>query len=87
MHVTIDGNDCILSPCVDSNDEYIIYDGINFSTSADAAVPEFAKDLIRQYYYENPYSITDGTLKVVTPPVDVPIWVGGYRQDRSEPPQ
>ena len=78
LHVTIDGDTCVMSPCVDSNGRYIIYDGVEYSTTEDDGAAAFGDDLLRQIYYDNPYDIEQGSFMTVTPPVNVPIWVGVY---------
>lgn len=79
MHVTIDGNDCTLKPCVDANGDCIVYDGVNFTvTDVSEEAIEFGDDMFRQYYYDNPYMVETGEPITVTPPVSVPIWVGVY---------
>lgn len=80
MHVAIDGENCVLSPCVNANGDPIIFDGVTFSTTDNQEAVAFGDDLFRQFYTDNPYTIEPGELLTVTPPVSVPVWVGEYRQ-------
>lgn len=79
MHITIDGDTCVLSPCVNANGDPIIFDGVIFSSTDNQEAAAYGDDMFRQFYNDSQYTIEPGSLMTVTPPVSVPIWVGDYR--------
>lgn len=78
MHITVNGDNCVISPCVDANGDYIIFDGVNYSYTDNQDAYGFGDDYFRQVYNGSQYTFNQGDPVTVTPPVSVPIWVGSY---------
>lgn len=77
-YLVVSGMTCTVHACINSNGEYIIYDGTVFSTSTEEDIPPFAQDLVHTRYDPQGYTVDLGDNMVVAPPVSVPTWIGVY---------
>ena len=77
MFASIDNNNEIstISPCKDQMGDFILYNGVIYSTTQDDEIIAIADDIFKQQYNDHPWVVQSGETIVVTPPVNVPNWV------------
>ena len=78
IYIEVDGNNVMAYACIEPEQGIILYNGQEFSYESDGDAIGYAFERLMAVYNDSSYDINFGEDRMVTPPVDVPIWVGDY---------
>lgn len=78
LYIEVVGNQLTVYYCDNPGEGIVLFDGNVFTYTNDGEAVNYAFGVFQSKYAESGYDIEGLNDHVVTPPVDVPVWVGEY---------